>query len=84
MSAYSDRIGLSIETGSAAFHAYGLDKKETRFVLDDSHRVQNPRVIDDGYFENGEGKVFGTKQLDRERPKERASFFVQIFARSRY
>lgn len=36
---------------AAAFHAYRLDREETEFVLDDFHRVQNPRVMDDEYFE---------------------------------
>jgi len=35
----------------AAFHAYGLDRDQTKFVLDDFHRVQNPRLMDEDYFE---------------------------------
>jgi hypothetical protein len=35
----------------AAFHAYGLDRDQTAFVLDDFHQVQNPRLMDDDYFE---------------------------------
>ena len=34
----------------AAFHAYGLDREQTKFVLDDFHRVQSPRVISEAYF----------------------------------
>ena len=33
------------------FHAYGLDREQTAFVLDDFHQVQNPRLMDDEYFE---------------------------------
>jgi hypothetical protein len=30
---------------------HGFDREETEFVLDDLHRVENPRVMDDVYFE---------------------------------
>jgi hypothetical protein len=49
--AESERRELQAEIDAAAFHAYGLDKEETEFVLDDFHRVENPRVMDDAYFE---------------------------------
>lgn len=47
----SERRGLQAEIDAAAFHAYGLDRDETEFVLDDFHRVENPRVMDEEYFE---------------------------------
>ena len=47
----SERREIQAEIDAAAFHAYGLDKEETEFVLDDFHRVENPRVMDDAYFE---------------------------------
>jgi hypothetical protein len=46
-----ERKRLRAEVDAAAFHAYGLDREETRFVLDDFHRVQNPRVMTEDYFE---------------------------------
>jgi hypothetical protein len=47
----SERREIQAEIDAAAFHAYGLSREETEFVLDDFHRVQNPRVMDDAYFE---------------------------------
>jgi hypothetical protein len=47
----SERREIQAEIDAAAFHAYGLDQEETEFVLDDFHRVENPRVMDDEYFE---------------------------------
>jgi len=47
----SERREIQAEIDAAAFHAYGLDQEETEFVLDDFHRVENPRVMDDAYFE---------------------------------
>ncbi|WP_353635484.1 DNA methyltransferase (plasmid) [Halobacterium sp. NMX12-1] len=45
------RRELQAEIDAAAFHAYGLGREETAFVLDDFHRVQNPRLMDEDYFE---------------------------------
>ena len=28
-----------------------LDREETQFILDDFHRVQNPRLMTEDYFE---------------------------------
>jgi hypothetical protein len=39
------------EVDAAAFHAYGLNREETQFVLDDFHRVQNPRLMTEDYFD---------------------------------
>lgn len=46
-----ERREIQAEIDAAAFHAYGLDREQTTFVLDDFHRVQNPRVMDEDYFE---------------------------------
>ena len=43
---------LQAELNAAAFHAYGLDREQTAFVLEDFHRVQNPRVMDEDYFDS--------------------------------
>jgi type I restriction-modification system DNA methylase subunit len=45
-----ERREVQAELDAAAFHAYGLDREQTAFVLDDFHRVQNPRVMDEDYF----------------------------------
>lgn len=47
-----ERKRLQAEIDAAAFHAYGLDSEETRFVCEDFHRVQNPRLMTDDYFES--------------------------------
>lgn len=46
-----ERREIQAEIDAAAFHAYGLDRDQTAFVLDDFHQVQNPRLMDDNYFE---------------------------------
>ncbi|WP_224214598.1 Eco57I restriction-modification methylase domain-containing protein [Natrinema longum] len=46
-----ERREVQAELDAAAFHAYGLDRDQTEFVLDDFHRVQNPRLMDEDYFE---------------------------------
>jgi hypothetical protein len=46
-----ERREIQAEMDAAAFHAYELDHDQTTFVLDDFHRVQNPRIMDDDYFE---------------------------------
>lgn len=47
----SERRELQAELDAAAFHAYGLDREQTEFVLNDFHQVQNPRLMNDAYFE---------------------------------
>jgi hypothetical protein len=47
----TERRKAQAEIDAAAFHAYGLDREQTAFVLDDFHRVQNPRVMDEDYFD---------------------------------
>jgi hypothetical protein len=46
-----ERERLRAEIDAAAFHAYGLNRDETEFILDDFHRVQNPRFMTESYFE---------------------------------
>ena len=45
-----ERSRVQAELDAAAFHAYGLKHSEVKFVLDDFHRTQNPRVMTDQYF----------------------------------
>jgi hypothetical protein len=46
-----ERRHLRAEIDAAAFHAYGLNRDDTEFILNDFHRVSNPRIMDDTYFE---------------------------------
>ena len=46
-----ERKRLQAEIDAAAFHAYGLSPEETAFVLDDFHRVRNPRLMTEEYFD---------------------------------
>jgi hypothetical protein len=61
-----ERRRLQAEIDAAAFHAYGLDREDTAFVLDDFHRVENPRLMDEAYFEMVLEKY---DELAAERPK---------------
>jgi hypothetical protein len=45
------RRELQVEIDAAAFHAYGLDREQTDFVLSDFYKVNNPRMMDEAYFE---------------------------------
>ncbi len=47
----NERRQIQSEIDAAVFHAYGLDEHHVKFVLDDFHRVRDPRVMDDKYFE---------------------------------
>jgi len=47
----NERREVQAELDAAAFHAYGLDRDQTAFVLDDFHRVQSPRIMDEAYFD---------------------------------
>jgi hypothetical protein len=47
----TERQQLQAEIDAAAFHAYGLDRHEMKFVLDDFHRVSNPRIMTEEYFD---------------------------------
>lgn len=48
-----ERAGREVqaELDAGAFHAYGLDRDQTEFVLDDFHRVQSSRIMDEDYLE---------------------------------
>jgi len=46
-----ERREVQAELDAAAFHAYGLNRDQTEFVLEDFHRVQSPRIMDEDYFE---------------------------------
>ncbi len=46
-----EREAVQAELDAAAFHAYGLDRDRTAFVLDDFHRVRNPRRMTEAYFD---------------------------------
>jgi len=59
------RRELQAEIDAAAFHAYGLEQSEVRFVLDDFHQVEDPRIMTDGYLDTVAEKF---KELDREGP----------------
>lgn len=45
------RQQLQAEIDAAAFHAYGLNREQTKFVLDDFYQVNDPRMMTDNYFE---------------------------------
>ncbi|PHQ39905.1 hypothetical protein DJ69_03695 [Halorubrum persicum] len=47
-----ERREAQAELDAAVFHAYGLDREQTAFVLEDFHRVQNPRLMNEDYFES--------------------------------
>ncbi|SFR54860.1 Eco57I restriction-modification methylase domain-containing protein [Halorubrum sodomense] len=46
-----ERERIQAELDAGAFHAYGLDREQTEFVLDDFYQVQNPRRMTDEYFD---------------------------------
>jgi hypothetical protein len=45
------RRELRAEIDAAAFHAYGLERREVEFILDDFHRVSNPQIMTEEYFD---------------------------------
>ncbi|MCL9814404.1 Eco57I restriction-modification methylase domain-containing protein [Natranaeroarchaeum aerophilus] len=51
-----ERSRIQAEIDAAALHVYGLDYDDAKFILEDFHRVQNPRVMTDAYFETVEEK----------------------------
>jgi hypothetical protein len=63
----SERRDTRAEIDAAAFHAYGLTRDDTEFILDTFHTVSSPRVITEAYFDTVLGKF---DQLDNEAPKE--------------
>jgi hypothetical protein len=46
-----ERRELQAEIDAGAFHAYGLEKEETEYILDNFRRVENPRMMTESYFE---------------------------------
>jgi hypothetical protein len=46
-----ERRELRAEIDAAAFHAYDLDRRDVQFILDDFHRVEDPRMMDEEYFD---------------------------------
>ncbi|WP_168654368.1 Eco57I restriction-modification methylase domain-containing protein [Halorubrum sp. PV6] len=46
-----ERRELQAEIDAAAFHAYGLERRDVKFVLDDFHRVGNSKLMDEMYFD---------------------------------
>ncbi|WP_179231106.1 Eco57I restriction-modification methylase domain-containing protein [Halorubrum ezzemoulense] len=47
----AERRTVQAEVDAAAFHAYGLEHDDVAFVLDDFHRVSNPRIMTEDYFD---------------------------------
>jgi len=48
---FGERERLQAELDAGAFHAYGLNRGQVEFILDDFYQVQNPRLMTDEYFE---------------------------------
>jgi hypothetical protein len=46
-----EREEIQAELDAASFHVYGLDREQTKFVLDDFYQVNNPRRMTDEYFD---------------------------------
>jgi hypothetical protein len=46
-----EREEIQAELDAASFHAYGLDREQTAFILDDFHQVRDPRQMTDEYFD---------------------------------
>ena len=46
-----ERERLRAGIDAAACHAYGLDRAETAFLLEDFHRVESPRLMTEAYFD---------------------------------
>ncbi len=61
------RRELQTEIDAAAFHAYGLERHDVEFILDDFHRVSNPRIMTEEYFEMVFEKY---NMLEQEGPKQ--------------
>jgi hypothetical protein len=46
-----EREQVQAELDAASFHAYGLNREQTEFILDDFYQVNNPRMMTDEYFD---------------------------------
>ena len=51
VSSEEERRIVQAELDAAAFHVCGLTEAETKFVLEDFNRVNEPRMMDEEYFE---------------------------------
>jgi hypothetical protein len=47
----NERLELQAEIDAAALHAYGLNDRDAGFILNDFHRVSNPRTMTEDYFD---------------------------------
>jgi hypothetical protein len=47
----STRKEIQAEIDAAAFHAYGLEKSDVEYIVNDFHRVQSPRTMTEEYFQ---------------------------------
>jgi len=45
------RRKMQAEVDAAVFHAYGLGEESVKYILDNFHRVESPRMMTEGYFE---------------------------------
>jgi hypothetical protein len=48
---HGERREVQADIDAAAFHSYGLERRDVQFVLDDFHRVENPRIMTEDYFD---------------------------------
>ena len=46
-----ERRELQAEIDAGALHAYGLNRRDAEFILNDFHRVSNPRIMTEEYFD---------------------------------
>ncbi|WP_207588489.1 Eco57I restriction-modification methylase domain-containing protein [Halomontanus rarus] len=46
-----ERQKLQAEIDAAVFHTYGLNRRDMEFILDDFHRVSDPRIMTEDYFD---------------------------------
>ena len=47
----TERREIQAEIDAAALHAYGLNRKDAEFMLNDFHQVSNPRMMTQEYFD---------------------------------
>ncbi|AUG49456.1 type II restriction endonuclease subunit M (plasmid) [Haloarcula taiwanensis] len=47
----SARDEIQAEIDAAAFHAYGFERRDVEFVLENFHRVSSPRIMTEEYFD---------------------------------
>lgn len=58
---------MQTEIDTATFHAYGLERHDVEFVLDDFHQVEHPRIMTEEYSNIVIGKF---NLLNENRPFE--------------